>query len=229
MEFGSKKYLILLTLICIVFAIIIIKAFDYLPDKSVDGYNSGINSQPQYPNQFNANNQNQNISQNQTEDNYDPERHKSGHIDFMPKESKTENNNNGFDEISAPNGVNEDVYNPNTQNNQTLTPDDLAVISLVKAAKLQAQSDYKNALEELQKIPELTNNQEILASSYEKIAEIYAHQRRYGTALSFAGKAYSTSPNVNREVLIARIYYQSGDTENAVTRMNNIINRGFKN
>lgn len=230
MEFGSKKYIVLLVLICIVFTIFIVKAFDYLPDKSVDIYNPIVNSQPSNVNQLNYNNQNQTqeINQNQSENNYDPERHKSGHIDFMPQQNRAENNNNDFEEIQAPRGVNEDIYNTSTQPKTMISSDEMAMITLFNATKIKSDGDYKKALEELQRIPELTKEREIIASSYEKIAEIYAIQKKYSTALSFAGKAYSASPNANREMLIARIYYQFGDTEKAITRFNNILYSGFK-
>ena len=233
MEFGSKKYIILLILICIVFTIFIVKAFDYLPDKSVDGYNTSVNSQTTQTNQNNYNSQNQpqdinqNQNQNQPENNYDPERNKSGHIDFMPQQN--ENNRNDFEEINAPRGVNEDIYTPNTQSKTMISSDEMAMITLFNATKFKSEGDYKKALEELQRIPELTTEREVVASGYEKIAEIYALEKKYSTALSFAGKAYSTSPNANREMLIARIYYQSGETEKAVTRLNDILYRGFKN
>ena len=227
MELGSKKYFILLTLICIVFTIFIVKAFDYLPDKSVDGYNPNVNTKTSQVNQFNNPNHSQDLNQNSKEENYDPERHKSGHIDFMQRNNKSENNRDDFEDIKAPNGINEDVHNTNAQNKTTISSDEMAMITLFNAAKFKSDRDYKKALEELHKIPELTNDKEIIASGYEKIAEIYASQKNYSTALSFAGKAYSKSPNKNREMLIARIYYQSGDTEKAITRFNNILYSGF--
>ncbi len=227
MEFASKKYIFLLILVCSVFAIFIIKAFDYLPDKSVESNNNNINVNNQYQSPITAENQNYQQPQNQ---NYDPERHKSGHVDFMPKPAQEQNSKNDYEEIKAPKGTYEDDINVinNNSSNTTYSPDDLAVKSLVNAIKLKNMSDYSNALNELQKVSEYTNDSELLALSYEKTAEIYAIQRRFGTALSFAGKAYNTAPNSYREMLIARIYYQSGDTQTAITRLNNLLTKGFK-
>ena len=232
MEFSSKKYLALMVLVCIIFVIIIVKAYDYLPDKSVENYNNPmINTQAQNINntqnfsQDNTNNQTSNLDQN-----YDPNRHKSGHIDYMHNETRSYNKND-FEEINAPKGTNEDniqTFENSNTSQLALTSDELAIRALFNANKLKSSSDYNSAITELQKVAEYTSDKEILATSYEKIAELYAIQRRYGTALSFAGKAYSTSPNVNREMLIARIYYQSGETDNAVSRLNNILSKGFR-
>ena len=99
--------------------------------------------------------------------------------------------------------------------------------SLLSAMKYKASSEYSSAITELQKVPEYTSDKEILAMTYERIAELYAIQKKYNTALSFAGKAYSYSPNASREILIARIYYQIGETDNAMSRLNNILSKGF--
>ena len=226
MEFASKKYIILLVIICSVFALFIIKAFDYLPDKSVETVNPMVNTQQQYINQTN-NNQ---INQTQPENDYDQERHKSGHIDFMPKVDKESSHSNDYEEIKAPRGTFEEDVNPSGINQTSnLSPDELAIKTFISGVKYINNNDYSNALSELQNIPNITNDKELIAMSYEKIAEMYAIQRRYGTALSFAGKAYNISPNTNREMLIARIYYQSGDTQNAMSRLNNILSQGFNN
>lgn len=229
MEFSSKKYMILLVTICIVFVIFIVKAFDYLPDKSVEANYQMINNQPQNINTIvNDNNVNDN-KQEQAQEIYDPDRHKSGHIDFMPKPKKEEYSRNDYEEIKAPSGTyEEDIHVPNNNQNYIASPEEQAMKSIVSAIKYKSNYDYANALNELQKVPELTTDKELTALSYEKIAEIYAIQKRYGTALSFAGKAYSASPNVNREMLIARIYYQSGETDNAISRMNAILSKGFR-
>lgn len=224
MEFSSKKNLILLILICTIFALIIIKAYDYLPDKSVENNNIMINSKAQTEN---STNNYQNYTDNnvqQQEQNYDPERHKSGHIDYMHSE-----NTNKYEEISAPKGTyEENITLQDNDSSSKLSPDELAIQSIFKAMKYKTASDYSEAINELQKVSEYTSDKEILATSYEKIAEIYAIQKRYSTALSFAGKAYSSSPSINREMLIARIYYQSGQTESAVSSLNNILSRGFR-
>lgn len=241
MEFSSKKYMILMALICIVFVIFIVKAFDYLPDKSVEGKNPNINM-PMQPVQNTYNNP---VNQPQQNETYDNERHKSGYIDFMPKEYRNQNNEpsgdernirrkkrrsyNDFEEINAPRSVIEEELPPRI-NPQTsaLSPDELALKSIMKAQKMKTDYDYNGAINELQKVAEITGDKELLAISYEKIAELYALQKRFETALSFANKANSISPSANRQMLIARIYYQYGDTENAVSKMNSILSSGFR-
>ena len=92
----------------------------------------------------------------------------------------------------------------------------------------EKENDYTNALSEFQKAEENADNDELKAMCYENIAEIYAINRKYGTALSFASKAYKLSPSDTREMLIAKIYYQAGQTDNAITRINNALKKSFK-
>ena len=227
MEYSSKKYLILLAVICIVFVFFIAKAFDYLPDKSVENHYSAINTQMQE----NVNTIDNNQQPVQQEENYDTNRHKSGHIDFMPKPERERKyrNTHEFEEINAPRGTYEEQVPVVNNNSISESPEERAIKSLLKANRFKLDRNYDDAIAELQNISAITNDNELLAISYEKIAELYATLRRYDTALSFAEKANATFPSVNREMLIARIYYQSGDTENAVTRMNGLLRRGFKN
>ena len=51
--------------------------------------------------------------------------------------------------------------------------------------------------------------------------------KRYGTALSYAQKAYNTYPTSSREMLLARLYYKTGDLDKATKRMNNVLQRDF--
>jgi tetratricopeptide (TPR) repeat protein len=225
-----KKFIALLATVCVMFVIFIIKAFEYLPNKTVDGYKPNVNQQRQVVNQYQQQTFEENEKAvNQDEQMQNDERHKSGHIDFMPNEFKERPKRNDFEEIQAPKGaIEEEIPVANTSQQPSLTPEEIALKSIMTAEKFKVSSDYANALNELRKVPEVTNDNELVATSYEKTAEIYAVQKRFGTALSFAGKAYGKSPSAYREMLIARIYYQSGDTENAVSRMNNLLSRGFR-
>ena len=225
-DFNSKKYMILLILICTLFTIFTIKIFDYMPKPEiiVDNFNDeqveGINS-PAQGNNVVSNNKEEDEEENEAK------QHKKGHFDFMPKQVQDEEVE--YDEIDAPPGaVSEDTSTEvRTTNVTNLTSDEQALRCIISGHKYKASSDYTNAMNEFQKVAELTDNNELKAMSFEAIAEIYAHQRRFGTALTFASKAYNLSPTNSREMLISRIYYASGDTEKGLKRLNVMLQKGF--
>ena len=84
-----------------------------------------------------------------------------------------------------------------------------------------------SAISEYQKALQRTEDNSVKAQCYENIAIIYASAKRYGSALSYAQRAYNISPTVSREVLLARLYYKTGSTEKAVNRMDNLLKKDF--
>ena len=111
--------------------------------------------------------------------------------------------------------------------NQELTPEEQVEKVFATAYKLRSEKQFVKALEEYKKIPELTSDSNLVARSYEETATIYAIVKRYGTALSYAQKAYNMSPSSSREMLLARIYYKTGEIDKATTRINNVLKRDF--
>ena len=59
------------------------------------------------------------------------------------------------------------------------------------------------------------------------MAIVYAISKRYGSAISAAQRAYNIAPTSNREMLLARLYYKTGDTERATAKANNVLRRDF--
>ena len=233
-DFNSKKYTILLFLVCMGFLILTIKAFEYLPTRlSNDNENmqqpaSNTNISTQIKANSDDENENDNEDENEDMDEEDPDKHKSGHIDFMPKTDNTDDAEMDFDEIQAPKGaINEDLPQDNDKDDSAMSPEEEALKAYLEGKKYYDSKDYSKALYEFQKISDLTKDKELNALGYESIAEIYTIYKKYGTALSFAIKAYHLSPSNSRDMLIARIYYKSGNTENAISRMNNILKKGF--
>ena len=131
--FNSKKYIILLIVICALLAILTAKVFEYMPQEVNDGL-QGYNPQTYQKNlstpadeQFNSdsNTIQSDSSENDAYDNEDEdededeetddnnttdyinndEQHKSGHIDFMPPAD----NKMDFEEIEAPEGTIEHI------------------------------------------------------------------------------------------------------------------------
>jgi len=114
--FNSRKYIILLIIVCILFTIIILKAFDYMPkpidNSEYNGYNQSIlnNNINNEQSEENTNDEDENLNSDDDdndddndEDNAD-EQDKSGHIDFIKETTE-------FEEIQAPKGtVEEEIH-----------------------------------------------------------------------------------------------------------------------
>ena len=228
-DFNSKKFSILLILVLFMFSIFVIKMFDYIPVNDVETDNI-VETQ----NFNNLNNSYINKQEQATENNkekkeeYDEEyknKHKSGHIDFMPK-FKVKNEE--YEEIQAPAGTNEEQYNDyNNDKNLNKNSDEQALNLYLNGQKYKLSSDYTNALNQFQKVIDIADNNELKAMSCEAIAEMYAIEKKYDIALSFAEKANSLSPSDSRAILISRIQYVSGDTETSIKNLNQMLQKGF--
>ena len=229
-DFNSKRFLVILLLICLVFFIIVAKAFQYLPDSSP---NDGVIVQrTQAGNSYSSNNTVESSAQEEPvvkEDNSleaaeEVKKQKTLNI-TLPK----------ADDTSELEDINEDLPQEakaanSEQTAQTaveITPEEKVIRILIASNKYKTEKQYVKALEELQKIPSVTSDVNAIARSYEEIASIYAIVKRYGTALSYAQRAYNMSPSSSREMLLARIYYKTGDIDKATKRINNVLQRDF--
>ncbi len=96
-----------------------------------------------------------------------------------------------------------------------------------ESSRLKSEKQYVKALDEYKRALAMAENTSDKALCYEEIANIYALAKRYGTALAYAQKAYNLSPSTKREVLLARLYYKTGDIDKASTRVNNVLKRDF--
>ncbi len=233
-NFNSKKYMFLLVLICFIFTIFVIKAFDYLPPKEIAVVeDSKVNQQIQETNVNERLKENANVKVDKEIKTEKKERmNKSG---ILYKNPNSLHDEAKFDIIEPPAGaVNEELPIINSSDKESsgeekvsLTNDELALKAIIKARKLTLNNNYSQALDEYKKVLELTSDNELLAECYDGLSELYTKNKRYSTALSFAGKAYKASPSFAREFYIARIYYIAGQTENAITRVNTMLKRGL--
>ena len=220
-DFDSKKFFILLCLICIIFFVIIMNAFNYLPNdnENTQTIKEPINKQIEI--------KPEDITSEET----------SAKKEFNVKLPKTDYELMLEEEIVPPPGLNQDIPLPPVLNNASedevkpidapevkkITADDC----IAKAKALTNEKQYAMALKEYQKVSEMTNDVQAIASSYDGIASVYAINRRYGSALAFAIKSYNMAPTTQREMALARLYYKSGDIEKATKRINNILQRDF--
>ena len=236
-DFNSRKYIWLLIIVCFLFFIIVIKAFQYLPDRTnvpapVTEQSSVKPSDTVQQTTEDTVSEENNTSEELTDEQKMAKKlasekykkdHKSGKIVFSNSEPSE------FEEVQVPAGVLDEEL-PAMQEkteNVALTNEELALRAIINAKKSFREKNYSEALKEYQTVSSLTEDKELTAMSYEGISEIYVLSKRYGTALSFAAKAYNMSPSIAREMLIAKIYYRAGNTENAITRVNNLLKRDF--
>ena len=226
-ESNSKKFLIMLLLICVVFLVVIIKAFEYIPVTDNDALITRSNVE-----NINKPAQNSDEEQNENTDNTEK---KALDINLTPdfvEKPKSENlkENKDIEPLENISDLPKDEVEENSSNEiktVELTPEEKAEKVFITAQKYRKDKQFVKALEEYQKIPTITNDTATVARSYEEIATIYAIVKRYGTALSFAQKAYNMSPSSSREMLLARLYYKTGDIDKATRRINNVLQRDF--
>lgn len=225
-ELNSKKYLILILLICVIFLILIVKAFTYLPDSS---QNSKIETQNNIELSNSSFQNKQENASDLKEENVDSSNDSKSLNITLPSPDKISEIEENTSSLSTENELSsiETENLSKEENTQELSPEEQAEQILAQGAKYKQEKQYVKALEEYNKISSITKDSYYVARSYEEIATIYAIVKRYGTALSFAQKAYNTSPSSSREMLLARLYYKTGDIDKATQRVNNVLQRDF--
>ena len=226
-ESNSKKFLIMLLLICVVFLVVIIKAFEYIPVTDKDAVISrnnieNINKPASDSEETASENENaENVEKKTLDINLTPDFVEKPKTEPLKEEKVVEPLENITD-------LPKDAVEANSEAKPLeLTPEEKAEKVFITAQKYRKDRQFVKALEEYQKIPTITNDTATVARSYEEIATIYAIVKRYGTALSFAQKAYNMSPSSSREMLLARLYYKTGDIDKATRRINNVLQRDF--
>lgn len=223
---NSKKFLILLLIICLAFFVLIIKAFEYIPDKvSEDIQNKNgienINKPAQTKTEETVVQQEETVETNTVQ-----ETHEQPAINDSA--SKTEKAAIvAVTEELEPIAEGEHISGSNEISPKEPTPEQKVQEIFTAVSVYKQDKQYVKALEELQKVSSVTNDSNLVAKSYEEIAIIYAIVKRYGTALSFAQKAYNMSPSSSREILLARLYYKTGNIDKATQRINNVLQRDF--
>lgn len=217
---NSKKFLILLLIICLTFFVLIIKAFEHIPQsvpQSTQTKVETVNNQP-------AEAEPTEVNREEEQANAKPQEVHFLKVNRVEEDIPTNNTEEALEPISD---VQEGVVAENAPQAPELTPEQKFEEIFAGALKYKQDKQYVKALEELQKAASLTSDSSLITKSYEEIAIIYATVKRYGTALSFAQKAYNMSPSSSREVLLARLYYKTGNIDKATQRVNNVLQRDF--
>ena len=209
-DLNSSKYLILLSIICAIFAGVVFHAFRYLPSEqktTPDVNQISNNDEITLPKEENNNREESAESNTEIKDSeIDPPVAAERRRVEIPEEVRADLPNIDFDRRS------------NTNESRTF---DEAQQSFNSENYDDALAKYKEALNDVQTAEEK-------AICYEKIASIYGIKQQFGTALAYAQKAYSAKPSTNREVLLARFMYKTGKTNKASEHMDNVLRRSFK-
>ncbi len=229
-DFASKRTMLILLFICLMFCIIISKAFDYLPDKSdtatVDNtrFNEMIAAQNARANVIP---QNQKINKNipvdeeqrsqRAQENKNIEQQEEAQqteieldeppITVQPITEKQPNPEESLTLIDDSEILEETIVDSSenatedVKNKTSATPEE----KIAKARSLTQTGDLQGALELYKDITNEIKDLELSASCYEEMSNIYAYQKRYGSALIYAQKAYNASPSPSRESLITKL------------------------
>lgn len=227
LDINSKKFLIILVVMMLAFVLLIIKAFDIMGKANEDPLRPQVNmsevGELGDDNQATDGQQNENNTANINTD-------VEHHVSFVEEEQQKESqpakttNNQTITEPLAPINENNNVEESKPT---SLTKAQETELMFLDAQKLKDEKQYVKALEEYKSILGKNIDSNTNARCYEEMAGIYSIVKRYGTALSYAQKAYSIAPSSNRELLIARLYYKTGDIDKATKKINNILQRDF--
>lgn len=205
-DIKMLRALILVVLLFIIFGAAITKKTQYLPSKENPNMQSVVDVQPN-DEIINKDSNIENVQESANEN-------KSETVSVESKEvvSDTKSDLPELDKVTE--------NNSKTTDNETISPFDNAI-------KLKNEKKYQEALNQFVEIAKNNNDNKLKSSCYEEISQIYALNKKYGTALSYAQKSFNLNPNTRRELLLARLYYKTGDITNATKRVNNILQRDF--
>ena len=221
-DFESKKNLIIIALVCLLFAIFIMKAFEFIPKDEVnEPTNDHINIE-----QMNKVSNSENLNSEEESD---------VDTDF---EQDTEEDIEEESELLS-DEESSDNAEPVAKNNSTLEPletisevgkESISYISVQfsDAENAVNQKSYAKAIKIYNSIISSNSTIEEKAKSYEGLASVYAKEGEFGNALSYAQKSYELSPSSSRELLLARIYEKLEESELAKQHMENVLKKDFE-
>ncbi len=210
-DLGSKKYIIILAIICIVFVLLIAKAFDMASNSENEDFNS---AKEPVVNTVVNNNVPANVNTQEEEIQEENSQFESEYTD----ESEFDNEEIQDDESE------EEATKPEAEE---LSLEEKAAARLYIATKFRTTNQLDRAMYDYQEVAKKSQNSEITAMCYDGIANIYAISKDYEKALSYANQANNLMPATSREMFIARLEFKLGKEEDAKNRIANILSRDF--
>ncbi len=212
-DLGKAKLATAICVILFIFVMVVANAYKYIPEENSEN----INTDTEYSDTVENYKEDEHQELDETSD-YETniEENKVSEID----DEKIKNTSNTKEyEILEPISRNESI------NEEKVADTYEQVFS--DANQLIEDKKLTKAIEGFQNAINLAETNKQKADCYEKISTIYGISKQYGKALALAQKAYNLSPSTNREMLLARLYYKTGNVDKATDRVNNILNREF--
>lgn len=247
-EFKSWKSLAILIAICVTFLILVIQAFQYIPEENKNNKSVEQLVEENY-NEENAiednNEETIEATSNEEEENQEEPARTSNQREknWEFRDSSLDRFTNKEFEISAPElpappqeieHRNVDIPNLESINENTQDEDKQRVI-FEKLMQLQSkaneykwQKDYDNAIVQFESYLKLSQEQYQKLEAYDNLAILYAMKKNYEKAIYCAKQAYQIEASPEREFLLTKLYYKSGDVDKATKRINMIMQREFE-
>lgn len=220
-DLKSMRFIGILIFICLVFALVVWQAFSYLPSESDVHKNDVVVTVP-------------------SDDDTDVESEQSDDEDVTQDdeddsdEDADDENEDDFNEENSGEPAGIDNAPTKLESDEKFDviedPADLSenTDDIIKSAlNYREQKNYVAAINNYEKAIGQTSDIVKKAECNEQISMIYAIMKRYGTALSYAQKAYNLSPSSSRELLLAKLNYKTGNVDKANGQMSAVLNGDF--
>ena len=228
-DFDSKKYVLLLVVVCLVFFILIVKAFDYLPDtendKTISRQNVTLDSNYNVAaSEYKYDEANSSTTQQPEQKSGSFTLNESTISNEEPIKSDTKTGTPILEEIKAPSGVGlEPIEEPDTieqvsekKSEPELSPQEKAEEALMMGDKMRKANNLSSAFKEYQKVPDLTNDKEVEKfSNFRKVpgtTNVYRSWHPYKVKThKFSDKTkYVRATEPKREEMIIGLYEKYG-------------------
>ena len=253
-EFKSWKSLAILIAICFTFLALVIQAFQYLPDenniKSIEEISEeNIETSSKEDIETNSEedgcivNEEDSVQNNnkEEEEEEEPQRdikkwsyrdrsldkfsndaieEKSRSHHNIPKEPIVKHREVDIPELESINNASEE--------NQAIDDREKLFQSLRVAQEYKRQKDYKKAIEAYNQYLKLCKDPYQKLEAYDTLAILYAIDNDYENAIGCAEQAYKINASRDREFLLTKLYYKSGDVDRATKHINIILQRDFE-
>lgn len=212
-DIRTAKFLSIILGICLIFILVVWNAYKYIPQE-ISTLDPSYESEQQISSEASA------MTEEQTSEEQESEADEISEEDIDAPPTNIEPK-----KIEPLEPISEEEIVENT--NSVAVEDKNFDTVLNRAREYKKNKQYSESISEFKMALDSTNDEKLKAVCYEEMAVVYAMSKRYGSAMSAAQRAYNILPTSSREILLARLYYKTGDTERATAKMNNVLRRDF--
>lgn len=219
-DFESKKNLIIIALVCLLFAIFIMKAFEFIPKEDSVESSQNLTNVEQIAEET--------TSEDFTEEELDEETESDTEEQDIAEEETVES----VEDVSDNELTIEEEKN-SLEPLETISEAGKEPISYVSELFLDAENSIKQKKYEKSKqlyntIISSNSTIEEKAKANEGLAHVFAVEGEYGNALSYAQRACELSSTPSRELTLARIYEKLDEPELAKQHMDKVLKKDFE-